>query len=464
MPRVTVQLLTLVVATTACGDGSGPSPTGSIEITSVTEGEPADPDGYTVAIDSQPVPLGPNAAITVSGVGLGDHELELRGVAPNCSLVGDNPRTITVTAEAPLRLTLTIACAIGRGGIIVRTQTIGPNVDADGFTIQLDGAEPQAIDLNRFAMYPALPVGEHTLLLAGIAPNCSVAEPNPRTLAVTPGAEVLTTFSVGCHSTAPGTLLLTSDRSGEQHIYRVDPDGSGLEELTRQEDGALPDWSPDHLRIAFASSRDGDEGVYVMNADGSSPVRLAAGGTPAWSPDGTRIAYSGPDGVTVMKADGSEPVVLALGSGPTWSPDGTQIAFTGRTRCAEFFCGLALYLMRADGSAVRRLTPDDFWTDLSQPPSWSPDGTLIAFSHRECRFLLGCRSGIWTIQPSGGTPSRIYLGPAVGRPVWSPDGATLAFAVSQENGTTELMLMPSTGGAPNVLASSPGSEYPGSWR
>src|SRR2546421_558650 len=98
-------------------------------------------------------------------------------------------------------------------------------------------------------------------------------------------------------------------------------------------------------KIAFASTRDGAWGIYVMNADGSNAqnlpgLQLVAGvGGPAWSPDGTKIACPGSAndgngiyvyGMYVMNADGGNLELLADASDavgglfgrPTWSPDG----------------------------------------------------------------------------------------------------------------------------------------------
>jgi tricorn protease-like protein len=64
-----------------------------------------------------------------------------------------------------------------------------------------------------------------------------------------------------------------------------------------------------NAKIAFNSNRDGNEEIYVMNADGTGQTRLtndaASDFLPAWSPDGSKIAFNKGFDIFVMNADGS---------------------------------------------------------------------------------------------------------------------------------------------------------------
>jgi hypothetical protein len=130
-----------------------------------------------------------------------------------------------------------------------------------------------------------------------------------------------------------GCIAFASNRDGNWEIYVMNADGSGVTRLTNNPaDDRVPSWSPDGRRIAFDSKRDGNYEIYVMNADGSGQTNLtnnpADDYMPSWSPDGRRIAFdSKRDGnyeIYVMNADGSGVTRLtnnpAFDCCPAWSP------------------------------------------------------------------------------------------------------------------------------------------------
>jgi Tol biopolymer transport system component len=188
--------------------------------------------------------------------------------------------------------------------------------------------------------------------------------------------------------------------------------------------------------------------IYSMDANGRHPLRLTndTGDDeyPRWSADGKRIVFVHADKrrtdcpkglpaciyrVEAMNADGSGRVALTGGGlasdrGPVWSPDGTKIAFASdradpelKACTKKLSCHFDIYVMNADGSVCLRVTTDG----RSTWPSWSPDGTKIAFRRDK---------NIWVMDPSGSHAVQLtHVSGKVrdGGPNWSPDGTMIAF-------------------------------------
>jgi Tol biopolymer transport system component len=170
-------------------------------------------------------------------------------------------------------------------------------------------------------------------------------------------------------------IAFASDRAGGAlQIWRMKPDGSALVKLTSTAAlNSTPDWSPDGTRIAFVSQRDGQNEIYVMNANGTGATRLTTTGNnygPKWSPDGSKIVFSGANGIWVMNAYGASKTQLTTNAGPlikdmhpAWSPNGDLIVFDNKRSGNQ-----DLWVMKRDGTAMTQLTTNSAW-DAS--PSWA---------------------------------------------------------------------------------------------
>lgn len=202
-------------------------------------------------------------------------------------------------------------------------------------------------------------------------------------------------------------------------------DGSNARRLTRNPAPDIsPSWSPDGRRLAFSTPRDtggcppGVSAIYVMNEDGSEQSRLASGTAPDWSPKGDSIAFAAgvsegaeaaSRGIYTIRPDRSASHRLTTGpwfdDAPTFSPDGGRILFT---RTGLGIARSGVYVMRADGSQVRKLA-EGF------SPSWSRDGRWIAFERLRGRMEI-------YVMNADGSGQRKLLRPLVRAAVGSKSG------------------------------------------
>ncbi len=276
-------------------------------------------------------------------------------------------------------------------------------------------------------------------------------------------------------------IAFQSDRDGNDEIYVMDADGTNQTNLTNNPaSDRHPSWTPNG-DILFDSNRDGDWEIYKVTVDGSSQINLSNSYSyqetyPVMSPDSSSIAYMSdrnglfqihemPVGEAWTGTVQNSPIfsghedsdasaadwILGDEYRPQWSPDGTKIVFYYRELLDDTRTGLNKYsrqisIMDSNGTGRTNLTEhtwQDYW------PSWSPDGTKIAFmSNRENSFHL------YIMNPDGSDQTRVtklnvleITEPYSGSnyytdryPSWSPDGTKMAFG-SKRDGNYEIYVI-----------------------
>ena len=207
------------------------------------------------------------------------------------------------------------------------------------------------------------------------------------------------TITAAPAAAAPATGRIAFTDGATHQIYAVNPDGTGLAQLTHEPTGIAarwPDWSPQGSRILFArvSLSNFVGRIWIMNADGTGQRRLA----------------SDVPGQSDLQ--------------PRYTPDGRHIVFL---RCLPFGEHCAIWIMRSDGTHRHLVIPFlDTPTETNNFfPNVSPDGRHITFS----RFgFHGIASQVW-VAGINGAHARPLTAPRLEAfaSTWSPDGRSLAF-------------------------------------
>ena len=171
-----------------------------------------------------------------------------------------------------------------------------------------------------------------------------------------------------------------------------------------------PAVSPDGKLIAFASSRDGEQRIWLKQVAGGSEVALTAGSDdfPRFSPDSSAILYIHTDGTA-----------------------------------------LSLWRIPAVGGEARKILDDVASADFSR------DGKRIAFLRNVTRGVA--RTDLW-VADADGSHARLLAGTDVGasHPRWSPDGKQIAIVTPKGGRVMQsVMLFDATTGAPKALATPP---------
>lgn len=204
-------------------------------------------------------------------------------------------------------------------------------------------------------------------------------------------------------------------------IYQTDWTGKHIKNLTHSPGyDAEGSYSPDGKWIAFASNRSG----FDKNLSEEDKKHFAM--DPSFMMD-----------IYIMRADGSDVKRLTTSpgydGGPFFSPDGTHITyrhFTPDGRTAE------VYTMRIDGSEPRQLTR---LNAMSWAPFYHPSGDYVIFTTNKQGFN---NFELYIVDTQGAhEPVRVSALPGFdGLPVFTPDGRSLLWAHTNEKGEAQLYL------------------------
>lgn len=292
---------------------------------------------------------------------------------------------------------------------------------------------------------------------------------NARPLAPAWGLEYSPSFS------ADGQwVVFTAEPDGQADLYRIRPDGTGLEQLTNHpafdDQGAL---SPDGRTLAFVSTRErGTADIWLLDlaaGTGSNLTDHPSGNfRPRWSPDGAWIAFTSDrdarpgdlpgswehlqsTGVYLVRPDGTGLRRLTgpggVAGSPSWSADGRRVLFYETDP-------VGAYLAKSGRSRTELVSVDVVTGERIQHPSWSPDGDRLVFKGGRRLFVV----------PAAGGPRVALTGPGYysNFPQWSPDGERILFTANR-GGDFDLYTVRPDGADIRQLTRAPGNDAHSSW-
>ncbi len=433
-------LLSLVLALACSGPTETPSGAdvpgeGTVRITlSLLDQNSPTGGSYAVRLGDSPstIALSPGEPLS-QRLESGPQTVALLSPDPGCADEAGNNRIVQVPADGTADVAFAVSCAGRFGSLKVVVQTIGQDIDPDGFHLTVSAVGEFAVGMGDTLMVDGLLPGARTISgIRGLAPNCSAYDAftgkvllDPHLVpTVSAGHATTITLSIACHPVyrdriflkrflAPGLVAGLS-------LWAVRTDGS--------DPFALPismiypgdfDISPDGSRVAYVLSRNGptprpEPQLRIAYLDGTTIAESVEGieqlVRPRWSRDGRTIVAGSRSGlVFALDADGSHVRLLGAGNEPdALSSDGPLLYNLPTGTMVADGLGLDGAPWMAGGAFFHYAT-------------WSPDGGRIAHTCPSSGEQL-CVS-----TRSGGPVSIATMGGTVAFPDWSADGREIVF-------------------------------------
>jgi hypothetical protein len=290
-----------LVTTLSLNAATGGTGSGNLTVTTTTTGSNLDSDGYTATVDgATSQAIASNGSVTFSNLTAGSHSVVLSGVATNCTVSGGNTQTVNVPSGGTVTAAFSVSCGATTGNLTVTASTTGSNLDPDGYTATVDGSASKAVATNGSVTFTGLAAGSHSVVLSGVATNCTVSGGNTQTVNVPSGGTGTATFSVTCTALA-GNLTVSASTTGSG----LDPDG-----YTATVDGSTSKAVATNGSVTFTGLTAGSHTVVLsgvaanctVSGGTSRTVTVPSGGTATVSyavtcttPNQAPVVNAGPD-------------------------------------------------------------------------------------------------------------------------------------------------------------------------
>ncbi|HSA57769.1 MAG TPA: hypothetical protein VLE53_18790 [Gemmatimonadaceae bacterium] len=394
----------------------------------------------------------------------------------------------------PLVLLAQLACGSasepgGSGDIQIIVNTMGGDLDQDGYTVTVDLQPHRTVPPNEPVLLRNIPAGPRAIAISDVAANCDVVTPLPRSVTVVPGRQVVAQLDVHCLTTGVRITLEEHGVDLDEDGYTLSIDGGaavgvgkglittigrlkpGVRQLVfggtsancqvaggpqRSVSVTHREVTPVHIRVdcqaatglleiaASTSGEDLDPDGFRFRVDGGAAQPLGTGQSllvPKLTPGLHTVELDGLSANCTLSGLPKRSFSVVVGAI-------TPVTFEvtcARTDVIAFARGSTIMTIRGDGAGLQRVLD-------GETPSWSPDGTRMVYSQRTCSYpyYYYCDTfSMYTV--TLGTGATKLLSPEIiGAPEWSPDGTSIAFA-ARTAARILIQVMAADGATPSVI-------------